>query len=146
MDGTTLTQFFAGDHREADASWAAVEQAVETGDREAAAGAFETYKKRMLRHFAMEEEVLFPAFEEETGMRSGPTEVMRREHEQMKGLLAQMEDLCAKGDLEELLNLGDTQLMLVQQHNQKEETILYPMAEGSLAGAWSELLGRLESY
>ena len=42
----------------------------------------------MLRHFEMEEAVLFPAFEEATGMTQGPTMVMHAEHVQMKGVLA----------------------------------------------------------
>jgi hemerythrin-like domain-containing protein len=35
--------------------------------------------------------------------------------------------------------------MLIQQHGQKEEGVLYPMAEEHLAPQWAELRARLES-
>ena len=41
------------------------------------------------------------------------------------------------GDTEEALDLGDTLLMVIQQHNVKEEGMLYPMAENMLAGEWA---------
>ena len=101
----------------------------------------------MLRHFSMEEEVMFPAFEAKTGMTSGgPTAVMRMEHEQMRGLLEQMSSALEAGNPGEVIDLGDTQLMLVQQHNQKEETILYTMAQAQLGAEWPEIAAKLASY
>ena len=41
---------------------------------------------------------------------------------------------------------GDTLLLLIQQHNQKEEHILYPMCENALAAEWTEIHERLASY
>jgi hemerythrin-like domain-containing protein len=43
-------------------------------------------------------------------------------------------------------NLGDTLLMLIQQHNQKEEHMLYTMAERALAADWAKLRERLIAY
>ena len=43
------------------------------------------------------------------------------------------------GDTAELIDQGDTLLMLIQQHNSKEEAMLYPLAERSLASQWPEL-------
>lgn len=142
-----LMQFFTDDHREADQHWTALEEAVQGGDEAAIRAAFDSYKGRMLRHFSMEEEVLFPAFEAKTGMsQGGPTAVMRMEHDQMRGMLEQMSTAMEAGDAQEVLDLGDTQLMLVQQHNQKEETILYTMAQRMLDADWPELSTTLESY
>jgi len=142
-----LMQFFTDDHRETDQSWTSLEDAVQAGDEAAIRTAFDAYKTRMLRHFSMEEEVLFPAFEAKTGMsQGGPTAVMRMEHEQMRGLLEQMSTAMEAGDAQEVIDLGDTQLMLVQQHNQKEETILYTMAQRMLDGDWPELSAKLASY
>lgn len=36
--------------------------------------------------------------------------------------------------------------MLVQQHNAKEEAILYPAADRMLGPRWEELRARLEGY
>ncbi len=138
--------FFTTDHHECDEAWVAFEQAASSGDAAAARDAWPRFRERMLRHFSMEEEVLFPAIEEATGMRgTGPVAVMRQEHAQMRALLDQMAARAGTGDLQAVLDQGDTLLMVVQQHNAKEEGILYPMAERVLSSGWpavSEALGR----
>ena len=135
--------FFAGDHRECDDAWAAIESAPAP----ARAALWATFKKRMERHLAMEEEVLFPAFEAATGMRGmGPTEVMRHEHAQMRALLTDMESRAAAGDFDGLLDQGDTLMMLIQQHNAKEEGMLYPMAENVLGSGWAAVAQKLKAY
>lgn len=135
MSHTNLIEFFTADHRACDATWASLENG-EGGD-------FPTFKAKMLHHFAMEEEVLFPAFEEATGMTSGPTAVMRMEHEQMRGLLDQMQTAFDAGDETAMLDHGDTLLMVIGQHNQKEEGMLYPMANQHIQLEWSELEAKL---
>ena len=114
---------------------------------EAEKAKWRTFQAEMLRHLRMEEEVMFPAFEQASGMTGGgPTFVMRSEHEQMRGLIEQMGSAADGDDYDELVDLGDTLLMLIQQHNQKEEQMLYPMAEQALAADWEEILERLSGY
>ncbi len=89
-------------------------------------------------------EILFPMLGQVTGMgSSGPVGVMLAEHEQMKRLLNLVEEHGQKGNGEQVIDFGDTLLMLTQQHNVKEEQILYPMSEKVLASQWSELHARL---
>lgn len=139
----SLADFFTHDHHEVDDHWARVEEAANAGDDAAVRAAFDTFDAAQRHHIAMEEDVLFPAFEAATGMVSGPTAVMRDEHTQMRGLLDQMRQALAGGDPQEMIDQGDTLLMLIQQHNQKEEAILYPMAEQVLGAQWAELHGKL---
>ena len=136
--------FFTQDHRECDAQWAAVEQAVDSGD--GAAEAFQRFERAMQRHLAMEEDVLFPALEQATGMQGGPTQVMRHEHSQMRAVLDQMRAAAEAGDFDAVVDHGDTLLMLIQQHNMKEEGVLYPLAERALSGSWQQLATRLAEY
>lgn len=138
-----LMQFFQDDHRRCDELWAEVEKAVEAGEGDGIGAAFESFDASLRHHLTMEEDFMFPAFEAATGMSGGPTEVMRMEHVQMRGVLDQMRQALVSGEHQEILDQGDTLLMLIQQHNQKEEGILYPMAEQVLAGQWDELKGRL---
>jgi len=146
-DVMSLRQYFTLDHRHCDGIWAEVEAAVEAGSDEAVEGVWQRFDAELRGHLRMEEEILFPAFEEATGMTGGgPTFVMRAEHDQMRGLLDQMVMTVAAGDLQELLDEGDTLLLLIQQHNQKEEQMLYPMSEQALAASWPELHDRLEAY
>jgi len=136
---------FAADHRLCDEMWAAVEAAATDPAR--ALASFAEFAARMRRHFSMEEEVLFPAIEDATGMHGGgPTHVMRAEHVQMRNVIDQMETAAAASDVESVLDHGDTLLMLIQQHNVKEEGILYPMADQALAGSWGQLVDRVVGF
>jgi len=139
----TLVEFFCEDHRHCDECWTQVEEAVQAGAADGVRSAWETFDRTQRHHLAMEEQVMFPAFEQATGMRGGPTMVMRGEHEQMRGMLDQMAQAFGQGDFEELLDLGDTLLMLIQQHNQKEEGMLYPMADQALDEQWPSIRERL---
>jgi iron-sulfur cluster repair protein YtfE (RIC family) len=143
----SLKEFFTLDHRKCDGRWVEVETAAETGDAAAVKASWRTFQGELLKHLRMEEEVLFPAFEQATGMTDGgPTFVMRSEHDQMRGLLEQMETAADGGDRDELIDLGDTLLMLIQQHNQKEEQMLYPLAEQALGADWAKIRERLIEY
>jgi hemerythrin-like domain-containing protein len=145
--GATLVDYFTNDHRRCDGGWEEVEAAAEAGDGAATRAYWERFAKALRRHLAMEEQLLFPAVEAATGMaNAGPTQVMRMEHEQMRGVLAQMEAALSRGDTDELMDQGDTLNVLIAQHNMKEEGVLYPMAERLLAAEWDSLRARLDAF
>ena len=142
-----LAAFFAQDHRDCDARWADVEELLDTSDVETALPAWHKFDASMRRHFNMEEQVLFPAFDSRSGMGGGgPTAMMRMEHQQMRGLLDQIGAAMDISDAQEAMDVGDTLLMLVQQHNVKEEGMLYPMAQNMLAGEWAVIAAELEKF
>ena len=143
---STPTHYFTTDHRRCDTLWSEVEAAADASDQPRLAAAFEAFAAATERHFHMEEEVLFPAFEAATGMSGGPTMVMRMEHVQIRGLLSQLATLVTAGAHRRVLDLGDTLLMLVQQHNAKEEAMLYPMADRAVGHHWEEIRAELAAY
>ena len=134
------TRMLPAHHRHCDDLFVAAEESVRRDDWAAAAPAFAHFRDQMKAHFEAEEDLLFPAFEAATGMRAGPTEMMRHEHEQMRGLLSQLAAACEARDGETYGGVAETLLMLMQQHNMKEENILYPMCDQAL-GAEAEALG-----
>lgn len=134
------TQILPDHHRHCDNLFVAAEESVQRGDWAAAASSFRRFHDQMKAHFEAEEGLLFPAFEAATGMSAGPTKMMRYEHEQMRSLLAQLAAACEARDGEGYAGAAETLLMLMQQHNMKEENILYPMCEQAL-GAEAERLG-----
>ncbi|MBM4344993.1 MAG: hemerythrin domain-containing protein [Deltaproteobacteria bacterium] len=139
----SASHFLTADHRACDARWLAVEGAAHAGNAAAATGAWTLFAGAMERHFAFEEEVLFPALDHATGMHgAGPTAVMRHEHAQMRRLLATMAAAVAQGAWDTLMDQGDTLLLLIGQHNLKEEHILYPLADARLASDWPGLAAR----
>ncbi len=117
------------EHRHCDDLFAALEAAMDKENFEKAQSLFAEYEKEVLEHFDVEEQKLFPAFEARTGMTSGPTMVMRMEHSQIRGLLSEMKDAIFHGQPEIFFSLSETLLIMTQQHNMKEENVLYPMCE-----------------
>ena len=78
-------------------------------------------------------------------MRQGPTQVMRMEHQQMRNLLARMSEAVSNGAPEKILEVSETLMILMQQHNVKEEGILYPMADQHLASYREALSERMDA-
>lgn len=139
-----ITDFMAGDHRACDALLVAVEQAVAGGAWEAARSEFRHFHDAMVHHFAAEESLLFPLFEQSTGMYRGPTQVMRGEHSQMRQLLAAAESALTEGNADDYAGIAETLLIMMQQHNVKEENVLYPMCDQYLADQLEMLLPELQ--
>ena len=128
------------DHRGCDELFAAAETAVTIGDWPRAGRAFESFRGAMERHFQAEEEALFPAFEAHTGMTAGPTQVMRMEHGEMRELFEGLAAAAAARDADEFLGLAETLNLLIQQHNMKEEQVLYAMLDAALGPDAEKLL------
>ncbi len=140
---TSISTFMAGGHKTCDEAFARAEQAASRSDWPAAATGFETFHAAITRHIAMEEGVLFPALDEATGMSGGgPIRVMRIEHEQMRGLFDAMKQALATSDSNQYLGHCETLLVLLQQHNVKEERILYPMMDKVLGARADDLVAR----
>ncbi|MFO1420637.1 MAG: hemerythrin domain-containing protein [Candidatus Competibacteraceae bacterium] len=131
----TIAEFLANEHRCCDESFAATEEAAQTGDLARCRANFQQFQATMEHHFQKEEAILFPAFEQASGNTMGPTRVMRLEHQQMRETLAEMDGALAGGHLEDFLGQAETLLILMQQHNIKEEQILYPMCDRFLGSA-----------
>jgi iron-sulfur cluster repair protein YtfE (RIC family) len=119
-------------HRECDGYFSDMEGAISSGDWEVAQNSWKLFNGNTLNHFASEEEILFSAFEEATGSAQGPTMVMRMEHEQMRSLLQNLQQAVESRDAEQALGVADTLMIMMQQHNMKEEQMLYPMIDRSL--------------
>ncbi|SNZ15772.1 hemerythrin domain-containing protein [Hydrogenobacter hydrogenophilus] len=128
----SIRDYLTQEHRECDELYAEVESLLQEDNWERALEAFKAFKDATLLHFKKEEDILFPAFEETTGMVMGPTQVMRMEHAQAKELIERMEKAIKERDKKSFLSLGETFMVLIQQHNMKEEQILYPMCDQHL--------------
>ena len=83
----TILKFLGSDHRACDDLFASAEMAVAQNNWARARSQFERFQAAMVRHLAREENILFPAFEAQTGNRMGPTRIMRMEHQQIRDLV-----------------------------------------------------------
>ncbi|GJL81840.1 MAG: hypothetical protein DHS20C01_14740 [marine bacterium B5-7] len=139
----TIKDKMTDDHRHCDEMFAEAEDLVTRDDWTNAIKRFDEFAKAMDHHFNMEEEVLFPQFEQATGITAGPTEVMRSEHSQMRLLIEAMDDAVHRSDSDEYLGQSETLLIIMQQHNTKEEGMLYPMVDESIGDNVEQLLSSL---
>lgn len=142
---TDITPYMTADHTHCDDLFAEAENAVASADWQNGQNQFQAFEAATLHHFAREESVLFPAFEARTGMSHGPTAVMRGEHIEMRETLQAMGQAIAKRDMDAYLGLSETMLMLMRQHNLKEEQILYPMTDQALADTASEIVRQMDA-
>jgi iron-sulfur cluster repair protein YtfE (RIC family) len=142
---STIVDFLGSDHRACDDLFASAEAAVAQKNWDSARSLFERFQAAMAHHLAMEEEILFPAFEARTGNSMGPTQVMRMEHEQMRSLLQDMASAVAASNQSRYLGLSETLNMLMQQHNLKEENMLYPMSDQVLGGEREAVIQAMEA-
>lgn len=129
---TQITALMTDDHRSCDEAFARAETAASKGKWDEAGTALDAFATALEAHFDAEESFLFPRFEAATGMTEGPTKVMRGEHAEMRSAVARMRDALASKDRDDYAGEAETLLILMQQHNMKEENILYPMCDSNL--------------
>lgn len=141
---TTIAEFMTANHKTCDNEFADAETAALADDWADAETAFNAFNDDMAHHFRMEEEVLFPALASAGGP-SGPVQVMLMEHVQIRDLLGQMAAAVKQKDAQEYSGLSETLLMVMQQHNHKEENILYPIMDQILAREREALFGRMQA-
>lgn len=137
---TSISSYMTSRHKHCDELFIAAETAVYKKRWDAARAMLEQFCNALEQHLAMEEEVLFPAFEAETGMTGGPTSMMRAEHRQVRSLLRRLEDALAQRDVSAYLGHSETLNIMLQQHDLKEESVLYPIIDRVLSSRADELI------
>lgn len=128
----TVNQYMTDDHRACDDQFANLENIIDSGNFEGATSMFDEFYNHMIKHFDMEEKVMFPMFNEANCAGCNPTQVMIMEHNQMKVLLNKMRMALASKDKNSFLGLSENLMFLAQQHNMKEEQIMYNLVDNAL--------------
>jgi len=132
---TSIPDYMTVKHRECDDVFSEAESAVAEANWTLAEEKWQAFAKELELHLDAEETILFPEFEQATGMTSGPTHVMRMEHEQMRAMVKDLNQALAAQNKDEFLGLSETLMILMQQHNMKEEMMLYPMSQQQIPNA-----------
>jgi len=123
----SIPEYMTAKHRECDEFFTEAEAAVAQKNWPLALTKWQSFACELTEHLSQEEEVLFPQFEQAIGMTAGPTQVMRMEHQQMRALVQSLDNALAAQEKDEYLGLSETLMVMMQQHNMKEEMMLYPM-------------------
>ena len=140
---SVISDSFTQDHHRCDRLLAQTERGLAGGDWPSAAGSAAGLVAAMERHFALEEGVLFPELAQVFRVAEQPIEVMVAEHAQMRALFEDLHRAVETRDKAAALGVLETLHFLVQQHNYKEEGVLYPMADGALPVRGTEIAAQL---
>lgn len=137
----SIASYYEKDHDRLDGLFKTFQSTKRT-DFQKAKEAFVQFKFGLQRHIIWEEDILFPSFEQKTGMRDGgPTAVMRMEHREIRDALETIHAKVAGNDP----NSDEAEQRLVAvltQHNIKEEEILYPAVDRLLTDQEKEAVFR----
>ena len=119
---TNISEIMQHNHRHCDQLYAAAEEAVANKDWPKAEQAWQAFANEFDAHITVKEEgQLFPALEA------------------ANAVLVQLGDALAAREQQQFLGLGETLMMLTQQHNMKEENILYPIMDQCIPEQAGEL-------
>lgn len=125
MSEGKISVTFEQDHDRLDALFTTFQE-QKRKDFAKAKEAFVAFKFGLQRHIVWEEDILFPKWEENSGMaEGGPTQVMRTEHR----LIGDCLEAIHRNVLKQNPNSDNDEqklLELLKSHNMKEERILYP--------------------
>jgi iron-sulfur cluster repair protein YtfE (RIC family) len=137
----TITSYMEQDHDRIDGHAARATAAAGAQDWSTLQDQGSEFLRRLQRHIEIEEDLLFPAFEQRTGMvAAGPSRQMRDEHEWMQPILVRMQQALAANDGAEWQRATRSLLDILEPHNVKEEQMMYPMLEDAAGAEAQELL------
>ncbi|MGC1678447.1 MAG: hemerythrin domain-containing protein [Candidatus Binataceae bacterium] len=144
----TISAFLGNDHHRLTERWDGFVEAVkvceqsyenlftaEKGHRMSTIDGLSQFIFGLRRHIRMEEEYFFPLFEDRsrTPPGSGPTAVMRAEHQEIEAVLRELDKLFDGGDCANIIQAIEVRPVhpseLFHNHDAKEEAMLYPMAD-----------------
>jgi len=120
--------------------------AVENEDWESVNLIFNQLVMHLKRHIALEEEVLYPAYESAPHAPQGPTTALREEHSTIIRMIQDMAPVIKSRNSEHLLEcLAHLENQMIK-HHEKEEDIFLPMASHILNASHDELLRKLSEF
>lgn len=140
MTNKSISSLMTHDHRNCDQAIEEIEHLASIKDFNESLNAFTKWQDVNLTHFNIEEEYLFPETANALGMKIPPIMVMEMEHLQIKKCFNEIEFALRHEDMEKFQQLIETCLIMIQQHNMKEEQILYPIIDKALFNKQDELI------
>jgi iron-sulfur cluster repair protein YtfE (RIC family) len=142
----SVNDYMTNDHREVDSIFERAEEAAKAQDYAALDREASEFLRRIAVHIEIEERLLFPVFEERTGMsEAGPSVTMREEHRLLGEMFSQMRQAVDARDAGAYRKAAGAMMELLLQHNQKEEMMMYPMLDDALGGDVAALLSDVKA-
>lgn len=129
----TINDYMMKDHQLIDGFFERAEEAAKAGDFATLEREATEFLNRIAVHIDVEDRLLFTAFEERSGMtQAGPSVTMREEHREMEPIFETMRQAVASRDAAGYLGAAAQLAQILVPHNQKEETMMYPMIDDAM--------------
>lgn len=141
---TRSDNWLAHDHSLYEELLSKCQDAAETEDWEAVELTFNELITHLKRHMALEEEVLFPAFESIPHAPQGPIAALREEHSKIINLIQDLLKVIKTRNPEHVLKRLTHLENRMINHHEKEEDFFLPMASYILNASHDELLHELD--
>ena len=140
-----IAKILQQDHERLDRLLEDAAQAVKDERWADAAKTLETFRRGIVDgHMAVEESLLFPAFEAwEGGEDHALTALLRKGHRDLQVFFSEMADAIAAQDAEEFDDLLSTVQTILKQHDAKEESEVYPHLAAAVADGGEAAAKRL---
>ena len=121
-------------------------EAIEIEDWGTADLLFKRMVTHLKRHMALEEEVLYPAYEAETHAPQGPTGALREEHDHIVRLIMDMSRVIKTRNSDYVLEcLVHLEKQMIK-HHEKEEDLFLPMASHILNANREDISRQLSEF
>ncbi len=121
-------------------------EAVEAEDWKTVKVLFNKMVTHLKRHMALEEEVLYPAYEAEAQAPQGPTGALREEHDHIVRLVLDMAQIIKTRDSDHVLECLTHLEKQMIKHHEKEEDIFLPMASHILEARREDISRQLAEF
>lgn len=141
-----ISEHLSLDHCRCDALLATLEQSVQSGDWPRITSDLAKFIDAMESHFDIEESAVFPALTSANPMWTSPTEVMKREHAEMRDMLKDLAKAVDEENTASASAVTETLLFTVQIHNAKEENVLYRMIDEAIGPESESLSKKIEEW
>lgn len=138
-----ICDYLVCDHKRCDDLFARVETSVALKEWQQAENDFQLFDNALVRHIRVEESVLFPAFEKAIRGSGAPIAMLRVEHQRVRAVIDRLYDALCRYDPVDFILHTETFTLLMQQHNMKEEDMLYPLLDRILGGRAAEIVSTM---
>ncbi len=136
----TICDYLVYDHQRCDALFSQVETSVASREWPRAEQSFQLFSSAVDRHIRTEEGILFPTFEKAIRGSGMPLGMLRVEHQRIRAIVGRLYDALCRSDPVDFMLHTETLALLMQQHNIKEEDMLYPLLDRILGSRTVEIV------
>lgn len=143
----TVSECLSADHDRLDLALLEVIKLVSARRFNDARPRLSSFAFELRRHIYLEDDLVYPRFEQLTGMIDGATVVMRDEHRAIEHHLAGMIDAAMRDDRDGFDAEQEAMVAVLSDHTAREEAQLYATLDARLPGADRDaLVAAIQAY